>query len=296
MLSATDAAFSGFRAAREHPGAALIWMAVFGLTSLAMFLVVLTKLWPVLMDMVALGPGTRPSEAQALDFSRRIWAAAAPIIVPSILLNAVQSAAVNRMMLRPQDSAFGYIRLGMDEVRQLAVVLLLTLVSFGLNLVGNFVPSILEAGGAVVSPALGSALGFVGFVLVTCFMIAVTVRLSLARAQTFATGRITVFGSWRLTRGRFWPMFGVYVLAFVLAAIVWVAVLSIAMLAAVLLGGGFGATPAPDPSSLAGFLTPGTIIILAFAVIASPFLSMIVLCPAPEIYRQLTSGQAQTPA
>ncbi len=291
MISATDAAFSGFRAGREHPRAALVWMVVFGLTSLAMFLVVLTKLWPVLMDMVALGPGAQPSEAQAIEFSRRIWAAAAPIIVPSILLNALQSAAVNRMMLRPQDSAFGYIRLSMDEVRQLAVVLLLTLVSVGLNLLGNIVPGLLGTIGGAISPALGGALAFAGFVLVTCFMVVVTVRLSLARAQTFATGRITVFGSWRLTSGRFWPMFGAYFLAFVLAAIVWVAVLAIAMLAAVLLGDGFGAAQAPDPSSLASFLTPGMIIFLAFAVIASPFLSMILLCPAPEIYRQLTAGR-----
>jgi hypothetical protein len=289
MFSASDAAFSGFRAGREHARAALIWMVVFGLTSLAMFLAVLTKLWPVVTDLMARGPGAQLSEAQALEISGQFWVAVAPVIVPSLLLNAVQSAAVNRMMLRPQDSAFGYIRLGMDEVRQLAVLLLLGLVSAALNLLGNVALDGLQAGGAAISPVLGGALGFAGFVLVTCFTIFVSVRLSLAKAQTFATGRISLLGSWRMTRGHVWPMLGAYVLAIVLAAIVWVAVLSIAMLAAALLAGGAGPVQPANAGGLTALLTPPMIIFLMFAVIASPFLSMILLCPAPEIYRRLTA-------
>lgn len=291
MFSASDAAFSGFRAGREHARTALIWMVVFGLTSLAMFLAVLTKLWPVVTEMVARGPGAQLSEAQALEISRQIWVAIAPIIVPSLLLNAVQSAAVNRMMLRPQDGAFGYVRLGMDEVRQLAVLLLLTLVSAVLNLLGNVALDVLQAGGAAISPVLGGALGSIGFILFTGFTIFVSVRLSLAKAQTFATGRISLLGSWRMTKGRVLPMLGAYVLAIVLAAIVWIAVLSIAMLAAALLAGGSGPAEPTTSGGLLAFLTPGMIIFLAFAVIASPFLSMILLCPAPEIYRRLTAGE-----
>lgn len=53
---------------------------------------------------------------------------------------------------------------------------------------------------------LVSALG------VFVFLIWLAVRLSLASPLTFDTRRVRVFGSFALTRGRFWSLLGAYLL------------------------------------------------------------------------------------
>lgn len=237
-------------------------------------------------------------EQEVLDLLNRMVQAILPLIVPILLVSAVQSAAVNRMVLRPEARGFGYLRIGADEFRQLAVILLLVLVMAGVNLAGGLLLGLLGVAAGAVGPILVLPVMFVGIVTLICAVVVVSVRLSLAKAQTFATGRINLFGSWGLTRSRFWPILGAYVLAAVMFLIVNTAVQAIAMLAIVAFGGGFaavGSVQAPDFSSLEAFLTRGMIINLAISLAASPFVTLILLCPAPEIFRQLTAGQAPTP-
>ena len=109
----------------------------------------------------------------------------------------------------------------------------------------------------------------------------------------FATGKINLFGSWALTKGHFWPMLGAYLLAFILAIIAYMAVFAILMLVMVAVGGGFsamGAIISPDMSSLKAFFTPTMLIYELIAAVPAPFLLLIMLCPATDIYRSLTGG------
>lgn len=296
MVSVTDAAFSGFRTARENLRAMLIWMVTFGLFQAAMTALMMPTLGPVLVDIQAMQGQVNPDEQEVLALFNRLVQAVLPLIAPVLLVSAVQSAAVNRMILRPRDSGFGYLRIGADEFRQLAVMLLLVLVMAGVNLAGGLLLGLLGVAAGLVGPLLVVPVMFVGVVTLICAVVVVSVRLSLAKAQTFATGRINLFGSWGLTRGRFWPILGAYVLAAVMFLIVSTAVQAIAMLAIVAFGGGFaavGAVQAPDFSSLQTFLTRGMIINLAVSLVASPFVTLILLCPAPEIYRSLAGTNSQ---
>lgn len=296
MFSASDAAFSGFRAGREHFRAVLVWIVVFGAASLALSVAIFPIMGPYLAELEQLGSQTNPDPQASLALLNKLWPFIGPILIYSFAINAVQYAAVNRMILRPSDSAFGFLRLGGDELRQLGVAIGLALVIFAAYLVGVIGVTMIAIALGAVNKGLALFAGVIAGLALVAFLIVLMVRLSLASAQTFATGRINLFGSWRLTRGHFWSLLGAYLLALILAAIVWMAIQALAMVAAMLVGGGMSAVgemQSPDVSSLQAFYTPSTIVRTAFAIITAPFLTLIVLCPAPEIYRQLAAGKGQ---
>lgn len=296
MFSASDAAFSGFRAGREHFRAVLVWIVVFGAASLALSVAIFPIMGPYLAELEQLGSQTNPDPQASLALLNKLWPFIGPILIYSFAVNAVQYAAVNRMILRPSDSAFGFLRLGGDELRQLGVAIGLALVIFAAYLVGVIGVTMIAIALGAVNKGLALFAGVIAGLALVAFLIVLMVRLSLASAQTFATGRINLFGSWRLTRGHFWSLLGAYLLALILAAIVWMAIQALAMVAAMLVGGGMSAVgemQSPDVSSLQAFYTPSTIVRTAFAIITAPFLTLIVLCPAPEIYRQLAAGKGQ---
>ena len=143
------------------------------------------------------------------------------VILPvSLIASAMIYAAVARSVLRPGESAFGYLRLGMDEVRVLVVSLVLCIVFVMLSAV------VFGGVGAVAGMAVASetpALWLV-VVLLACAAIALfiwlAVRLSLAIPITMAERRIAIFDSFAFTKGRFWPLLGMVLLAGVMSIVV----------------------------------------------------------------------------
>jgi hypothetical protein len=126
-----------------------------------------------------------------------------------------------------------------------------------------------------------------------CVFIYLGVRLSLASPITFASGRINVFGSWAMTRGRFWPLFGTYLIAFALGFVVTALTLGIAVLAVAILGGGVGALgPAlqADLSTVAANLAPSRLLYLVISSIGAALSAPITICPPAAIYMALTGG------
>lgn len=212
-FSATDAAFEGFRLTREQPKTLLIW-AAFNLVISVVSLVLLIGLGgsslQAMMEMEQAGAEADP--AQAMEMLRSLGVVYAMILPVALLTQSMLGAAVYRAILRPADGGVGYLKLGGDELRLMALSLIyfvlmiigVVVVTFVAGLVVGLLGAVIGAGGAAL---LGVGVGlFVGGL-----MIFVVVRLSLAGVITFAQRRIAVFDSWRLTRGQFWNLVGAYV-------------------------------------------------------------------------------------
>lgn len=215
MFSATEAAFEGFRLAGRRPFLMLFWAVAFTVAiAVLVAMMLLIVLGPDVLRAVLAGNAGVLDRA---DFNPVRFAVAFPLIFAAVLLlAAMTNTAVYRAILRPKPRGFGYLAIGGDEGRQILLSLLIMLVSL-LCGVGLLVLALAIR----LTPEPYTALaGVLGVIVAISLLIWVTTRLSLAAAQTFAERRVTLFGSWALTRGRFWPLFGMWLLAIILTVVV----------------------------------------------------------------------------
>ena len=285
-FSIQDAAFAGFRVARQHPKALLVWIGVSILMQLATQGVLVAMAGPAMTQLTAL-IGLASTDPQHVDPTK--FAALAPGLAPAYLMilpislcvYAVIYAAMNRVILRPADEGIGYLKLGPDELRQLGLRLLIGLIFVGAYLFAIFVISFLAA----LMTSIAMTVVAVGVLAVLGGFVYLAVKLSLASALTFHSGKIDLKGSWTLTRGRFWPLFATYLLAGVLMVVV--AMLAGLVIGPITLALGGGGTTKPDYWTMAAFLTPARMAGLGLNAVLAALLWPILLTPAVSIYQQI---------
>ncbi len=294
-FSTTDAALAGFRLVREHPRTVAVWgviqLVVSAVTNVLMIVsggsdLHFLKKWPPSTAEVARMQG----EMQAL----------APVSLLCMLLNMVAFAiiftGVYRVLLRPADRGLAHLRFGRDEVRQF-----LALLAWALAMLAAYLAAVI-VGGLVVwvvhlvtgaQSALSALVLLVATLGVFGFLIYAAVRTSFIGVVTFMTGKIDLKGTLALTRGRFWRLFGTYVLAFVLFVIVNLVVMMLATMLGLIAGGLAGASQVlqPDVSSLSFLLTPTGAVSLLAVCAMSVLGTLVLFAPIPEIYRQLTASK-----
>jgi hypothetical protein len=264
-FSASDAALDGFQVIRTQ------WRVVVGwcLFSLLAFVAL------VIAAVIAIGVG-------ALAVSDRDAAGAAGSVIGGLVLGlggaAIQwviLAALYRMELRPTGAPGLYhLRFSGEEGRLFVLWLTLAAAFTVLMTVGFLVLSWV---GGINGMAAGlGTLVFLGLV------IWLSIRCSLAGPANFATGRFGLADSWRLTRGHFWSLFGMILLA--LCLLVLIAIVIFIVTAVVQAGIGGFRTLAPvslsDPQALAE--RPGAYV---FGLIAELALAPVylVICQAPFV-------------
>lgn len=293
-FSPTDAALEGFRIARERPRVLLVWAVVNLIVSLVMGIALVSLFGSTLMELEAMSGQTSEDPAEALAMAGKLAPLYALMIPAGLLVIAVTSAAVYRIVLRPEDSRYAYLRLGAAEARLVGLMLIYLVLAIGFTFVVTLVAGLLAAGAGAVGGSAGTLLGVVILLATLAFMIFVAVRLSLAGPMTFAQGRLRVFESWTLTRGSFWRLLGAYVLALVLALVVALLALVIyAAIAAITAGGDLsevGKVFQPDMTSLGTYFTPSMLIYLVFAAFLSAVQNAVIYAPPAVAYRELTSG------
>jgi len=290
-IAVTDTAFTGFRVVRENPAALIFWALaslIFSLAISGAFLATGGKI---------IDPQTLQSDpSQALA----VVAALAPAILSTaavaLVVNCIAYAAMNRAILRPQDRTFGFLRLGMDELRLLGAMVLLAIVFisayFGLVVVVALCAGLAALGGKVV----GILVGAVTVATALCIIAILAVRLSLVMASTFDTGKINLGGSWALTRGRFWPILGTYFLATALTAVVVLLAWLVEMgVGALVLGSRLQDFLTNQPQTIAELFTPVSLLRIALGAVTSALIWPLTLTPSPAIYKQMVAARGALP-
>jgi hypothetical protein len=208
MLNVGSIIEGPFRLIRERPVAVAGWALVHLAYVVASFLI----MRPVQAALVSANP-----QAMFGPMFERLL----PVYLLSLILWTVTLAAAQRAILRPERSRFFYLRLGMDELRLALLALLLVLGSYivlvALGLVAAiFLVGMGAAAGFIVKAIIGGVIGLACLVLFAWL----EVRLSLAFPLTLLRRRIVIGESWRLTRGRFWTLFGAYLVLFLIMMVV----------------------------------------------------------------------------
>jgi len=183
---------------------------------------------------------------------------------------------------------FGYLSVGADEVRQLAVTVLYYLLGMVLIVADSVVANLIGSLGGAAGQALGAALSLAGLVVIFLVM----VRLSLSTVQSFDRKKIDLFGSWRLTSKHGWTLLGGYVVTGVMAVFVYTLCSGIFGAIVVAANGAQWATVDhlvhTDATSLQAYFTPLRIVTLVIGnLLVSPLLVALITGASAAAYRTL---------
>ncbi len=307
-FQAMDAALEGFRIAREKPKAMLIWAGASLLLSLASMIGVVLLFGGSLNEMMEMSRTQTTDPAESMALLGRMAALYVFILPVALLVFSIFTAAVYRTVLRPSDSAFGYLRLGATELRMAVVLVVLFLISLVVTIVSVVLIGVLVGIlGAVVGiggdGGLGGALAF-GVIMVLLYLAMIFVSLafwtkfSFAGPMTFQEGRIRIFESWNATKGHFWPLMGCYIVAVILGVVVQLLGGAISMAVMMGFGGAAGSnlltmfeSMQADYSSMATFFTPAIIANLVISSLFSALTYAIFLAPPAVAYRDIVGAR-----
>lgn len=292
-FSATDAAFEGFRVVRRHPMALVFWVLFYIVIMVAAFALVGGSLIGLMSAAETLESSGATSPEDFMPVLASYLAILAVVLPLSLVASAMLYAAVSRAVLRPTESSFGYLRLGMDEVRVLVVSLVLFIV-FGLVMVvvSGIIGAVIGLVVAAEAPAL-----WILVALLVCAAIGLciwlAVRLSLAIPITMAERRIAIFDSFGVTKGRFWPLLGMALLAFVMSIVVGLLGSLVAM-PIQLATGGLEGLQGLEAESLPVILQTAWPAIAAWILINAVMSALqvaVVYAPFSAAYRDIKGGQ-----
>jgi hypothetical protein len=192
-----DAVLSGFRLVADRPAAALSWALVFAIGGTIM-------------------AGFQVWAWQALDAERGLSTVAVRLgfssLALGVLMTTVTCAAILRATIRPDDGHAAWPRLGGDELRLLALLLPLVLVSMTIQAVVA----------ALSYPLLAERVAYPSFMacmtrLTGAALTLLGARLALAAPMTVADRRLRLGSTLPLSHGRHLRLAGILVVALLVA-------------------------------------------------------------------------------
>lgn len=306
-FSASDSAFEGFRLVRRNPVAVIAWALLYAALSLASVFAMSNAIGPLMEwgeraeALENATPTPTPAEVMAVfQGFGEVMLSLAWLIPLSIAVTTILMAAIARAVLNPPAGGFGYIRLGMDEVRVFVVTLVLGLLMFcawiAVGVVVGVLSGIASATGASWMWLVTVLAGLAGVAAVVWLM----VRLSLAVPITVAENRFAFFESFAVTRGRFWPLLGMAVIAFVMVLVISLLSSIVTLPLGIMTGQdmwSFGGTEDPEVLKAALDVSNPWIIASALAKAVVYALTVGVLyAPFAAAYRDIKGLGPETPA
>ncbi|MBU4434374.1 MAG: hypothetical protein KKC14_08180 [Alphaproteobacteria bacterium] len=250
-LSVTGAATAGLGLIARKPWAVVCWALVFLVLLLGPVLALVIQMAPALIDFIH----TAKMQAQAGDemspaLMHRMMGLQSGLMGLQLMswfwsagVKAVICAAVFRAVLHPGQDAFGYLRLGAQELWLallfLVEAVLAMIVVVLAALLTGLVAALLFVIASKVGGGGGLAIKVVGCVAVLALpvsLIWVALRLSMAAPMTFADKTFRLFESWSLTRGKAWSLLGIAVLTVIFVILIEMLVEGVSFGALFLLG------------------------------------------------------------
>ena len=303
-FSGSDAAFEGFRLVRRKPMALVAWALLYAALSLASLFAMAAAIGPLTewgerMEALESGSPTQEQVLAAFQGLGEVMLSLAWILPVSLAVSAMLMAAVARAVLNPRAGGFGYLRLGMDELRVFVVTLVLGILMFcawiAIWIVLAILLGIAAASGANWMWLVVVVAGLAG----VAALIWLAVRLSLAVPITVAENRFAFFDSFALTRGKFWSLLGMAVIAFVMVLVIsllsWAVTLPLTMMSG-LESWTFGANSDPDVVAAALDMTNPWVIVSALVEAVVYALTVgVIYAPFAAAYRDIKGLGAETP-
>jgi hypothetical protein len=300
-ISIGSAVGAGFTLIGRRPVSVISWgfflyLAIFILFGVGIAIVG----FPILSQLSSLGPQADPAQAGriALEMLAALWPALLLVMIGGLFVGAMIQGAVFRSILEPDHKGFFSLRFGSAEVSLLLLTLLYIPIFFGVWLVSAAVLGGLFLAAHAIHGLAGGLIAFVGCVAYGLALMWLALRFSLAAPMTFAERHVRFLGSWTLTKGEGWRLFGLawlLVLVWLGVSIAYSIVSAIvnllftgAAVASILASSG-GGSPS-DPSVL---VSHWPVLLLAYIptfLLGAAFNGMIQAIgqgPWAEVYRQL---------
>jgi hypothetical protein len=138
-------------------------------------------------------------------------------------------AAVFRAVLFPERKTFFYLRVGMDELRLFATVLVVFVGGYIVVLIGSVIlGTVLALLGRLVGGVVGAGLATVlSMIVIFCATVWAAVRISPCGPLTIFRQKVVIGPAWRLTRGAFWRLLGAYLLLTVMLIAIYLVVFAV---------------------------------------------------------------------
>jgi len=267
----------GFRLTKEHPGVMLAWSAVYFGGILLIAMVMMATLGPQFIAVIQKGQASSPEEIDKLaSMLLQSWPALLILLLMTAFLMSVITGGVMRLVLRPEEHGFAHLRVGRTELKLTAANLL----CIGIGVLSTIVWSVFAAGASQV----GTVAATLAIGLFLAFALWGGVRLSLLLPTVFHTGQVSLRAAWDHTRGHFWQLFGMIVLAVIFYVIVWI-LFSIIGLAVVEISGGEAAMQ--DISRLTPLTAIAAMITLVMQLLLQVLQIVMIYGPFAVAYRDL---------
>jgi hypothetical protein len=240
-FSVGAAAGAGFQIIGKKPRSVFAWGLFYVLIGVLPALALVGSAAPDFMAFVnytRTHAGAPPPPEMVANMQSQMLFAHPIIRLLSAVVKTVACAAVFRAVLEPKNSAFAYLRFGMQEV-WIFLVTLVEMILIGIGMVAAIIVSALIVGGLAigVSHPAGVIAGVCLGLAILVGLCWVALRLSMATPMSFDERQFRLFESWKLTRGHAWSLLLLVLLLIVIAIgfdiVLWAVLGAAAMLSGV---------------------------------------------------------------
>jgi hypothetical protein len=210
-ISIGGAVSSGFGLIRRRPVTVIIWGAVRAALSLATVAMMLPFYGAIFARFAHPGPPA-PFDASQMSTIMGLQSLNLLVNLFSAAVGVVLFCATCRAVLRPDGSAFAYLRFGAAEI----FVFLFAMVAYILWLIALFIVAIplviiIAVLGASHAAPVAAIVGVLGFFAVFSATVYIFTRFCMGGPLILDQGKLLLFDSWALTRGHAGSLFGLSV-------------------------------------------------------------------------------------